>query len=283
MDELNQLKQQLAQVRAERDMLRLVVDTLPDIIYVKDAQSHHIFGNKAKLALYGADSQDVILGKTDLELHPENGAAYLASEQEMLQSRQPIINREEEVDRGDGSRGWILTTKIPFFGEDGAVLGFVGIGRDISEMKDIQRRTQEQQVLIEAQAAQLRKLSTPVIPIFDQILVLPLVGEIDETRSRDMMRSVLAGVANYRARVVIIDLTGVPLVDTHVAQNLLQCLRAARLKGANTILTGISDSVAETIVDLGVDFGDVELASSLADGLILAFQRIGVAVRKAQH
>jgi rsbT co-antagonist protein RsbR len=283
MDELTQLKQELAQVRAERDMLRLIVDTLPDQIYVKDPQSHHIFGNKAKLALYNSDSQDAILGKTDLELHPEHGAAYLASEQEMIESRQPIINREEELINTDGIHTWILTNKTPFFAEDGTVLGFVGIGRDITEMKEIQRRTQEQQTVIEAQAAQLRKLSTPVIPIFEQILVLPLVGEIDETRSRDMMRSVLAGVAQYRARVVIIDLTGVPLVDTHVAQNLLQCLRAARLKGAQTILTGISDSVAETIVDLGVDFAGVELASSLADGLVLAFGRVGVAVHKTQR
>jgi rsbT co-antagonist protein RsbR len=281
MDTIAKLQHELAQVKAERDMLRLIVDTLPDQIYVKDAQSRHLFGNKVKLASHGTTSEADIIGKTDLDLHPEElGKQYFESEQAMIQSRQSIINREEEVLLPEGKRGWLLTTKVLFFADDGSVTGFVGVGRDITELKEAQLHTQEQQALIDLQAAQLRKVSTPVIPIFEQVLVLPLIGEIDEARSRDMMRSVLSGISQYRAQVVIIDLTGVPLVDTHVAQNLLQCLRAARLKGAKTILTGISDSVAETVVDLGIDLSEITLASTLADGLIMALQRVNVTLHR---
>jgi rsbT co-antagonist protein RsbR len=116
----------------------------------------------------------------------------------------------------------------------------------------------------------LQELSTPIIPIFEGIVVMPLVGSIDTSRARDIMRSLLAGITRYRARYVIIDITGVPMVDTGVADHLNRTIQAARLKGTRTIVTGISEAVAETIVDLGIDWSDIDTLRDLQTGLLTA-------------
>lgn len=270
------LRKQIAMIEEERDLLRLIVDTLPDIIYVKDTESRHLFGNKAKLKLYGADSQDAILGKTDLDLHPEHGAAYLASEQEMLQSRRSIINREERIERSNGEIGWILTSKILIFNEDGSIKGFVGIGRDITDLKKSEAIRHEQQTIIQEQQVTLKKLANPVIPLLPRLIILPLLGEITPARSQELLRALLAGISKYRARVVILDMTGVPSIDDVAAGNLIKCLQAARLKGAKTILTGLSDDVTETLVNIGIDWSLPEIAADLQGGLFIACQQLGI-------
>jgi rsbT co-antagonist protein RsbR len=95
-------------------------------------------------------------------------------------------------------------------------------------------------------------------------------------RARDITRALLAGIRQLRAKAVILDITGVPLVDSGVANHLNKTIQAARLKGARTIVTGISDAVAETIVDLGIDWSGIETVSDLQTGLIVALNSLGV-------
>jgi rsbT co-antagonist protein RsbR len=127
-----------------------------------------------------------------------------------------------------------------------------------------------QQEVIEAQREALRDLSTPVIPVMEHILVMPLVGSIDTLRARDIMRALLESISEHRAKVVILDVTGVPVMDTGVVNHLTKTLQAARLKGAHTIVTGISDAVAEAMVDLGIDWSGVETWRDLQTGLRVA-------------
>ena len=96
---------------------------------------------------------------------------------------------------------------------------------------------------------------------------MPLIGSIDSPRARDLTRALLAGISQHKARVVILDVTGVPLVDSGIANHLHKTIQAAWLKGARTIVTGISEAVAETIVDLGIDWSKIETASDLQTGL----------------
>jgi rsbT co-antagonist protein RsbR len=133
-----------------------------------------------------------------------------------------------------------------------------------------------QQEIIEAQKQAIQELSTPVIPIMERVIVLPLIGSIDTLRARDVTRSLLAGIRNHRAKVVILDITGVPVVDSGVADYLNKTIQAARLKGARTIVTGISDAVAETIVDLGIDWSGIETLADLQTGLIIALNSLGI-------
>jgi DNA-binding LacI/PurR family transcriptional regulator/anti-anti-sigma regulatory factor len=124
-----------------------------------------------------------------------------------------------------------------------------------------------QQEVIEAQQRTLRELSTPIIPVLEGVIVMPLIGSIDTTRARDVTRNLLAGIREHQARVVILDITGVPVVDSGVADYLNKTVKAARLKGARTIVTGISEAVAETIVDLGIDWSGIETLRDLRTGL----------------
>jgi rsbT co-antagonist protein RsbR len=110
---------------------------------------------------------------------------------------------------------------------------------------------------------------------------MPLIGSIDTLRARDITRALLAGIREHRAQVVILDITGVPIVDTGVANHMNKTIQAARLKGAWAIVTGMSDAVAETIVDLGIDWGGVETLSDLQTGLRVALAKMGRRIEAA--
>jgi rsbT co-antagonist protein RsbR len=123
--------------------------------------------------------------------------------------------------------------------------------------------------------AAIRELSTPVIRVHERILLLPLVGTIDSMRAHQIMETVLIRVTEDQAKVLILDIAGVPVVDTKVADHLLKTTAAVRLVGARTILTGISAQVARTIIQLGVDISAMDTQSRLSEGIELALSLIG--------
>ena len=126
--------------------------------------------------------------------------------------------------------------------------------------------------------AAIRELSTPVIRVHDRVLLLPLVGSVDSHRAQQIMESVLTNIVESQARCIIIDIAGVPVVDTRVADNLLKTTAAVRLLGAETVLTGITAQVARTIVQLGVDVSSMHTVSRLSDGIELALGMVGKAI-----
>jgi anti-anti-sigma regulatory factor len=146
-------------------------------------------------------------------------------------------------------------------------------------------RLQEQ--VIEAQQQAIKELSTPVIPIMEapdgsgSVIAIPLIGSIDSMRARDITRALLTGISKHRATVVILDMTGVGIVDTGVVNHLNKTIQATRLKGAHTIITGISDAVAEAIVDLGIDWSGVTTLSDLQSGLMMALKNVGLKLDQA--
>jgi rsbT co-antagonist protein RsbR len=135
---------------------------------------------------------------------------------------------------------------------------------------------------LERHQAAIRELSTPVIRVHDRILLLPLIGAIDSHRAAQVMDSVLLKVADAQARCIIIDIAGVPVVDTKVADSLVKTTAAVRLLGAETILTGITAQVARTIVQLGVDISTMHTLSRLAEGIELALSLGGKSIQAAE-
>ena len=123
--------------------------------------------------------------------------------------------------------------------------------------------------------AAIRELSTPVIRVYDRVLLLPLVGAVDSHRAHQIMESVLLNVVETQARCIIIDIAGVPVVDTRVADHLLKTTAAVKLLGAQTVLTGITAQVARTMVQLGVDVSSMHTVSRLSDGIELALGMVG--------
>ncbi|WCL81087.1 STAS domain-containing protein [Saprospira sp. CCB-QB6] len=138
--------------------------------------------------------------------------------------------------------------------------------------KEYRRKTQQD---LEEQNKALRELSTPVAQIWENILLLPLVGFIDSKRSKDIMEAMLDKIADSQAKFFILDISGVAIVDTAVANHLIKMTKAARLMGAKCIISGISGNIAQTIVELGIVIDEIETTGSMKDALKLAIKESG--------
>jgi rsbT co-antagonist protein RsbR len=130
------------------------------------------------------------------------------------------------------------------------------------------------ETVIQSQQRELLELSTPVVELWESILALPLIGTLDSERTQVVMESLLQKIVATGATIAIIDITGVPTVDTLVAQHLLKTVAAARLMGADCIISGIRPQIAQTIVHLGVDLSEVTTKATLADAFVIAMRRV---------
>jgi rsbT co-antagonist protein RsbR len=136
------------------------------------------------------------------------------------------------------------------------------------------------ETVISRQQQELLELSTPVVKLWDGILALPMIGTLDSARTQVVMESLLQKIVETESQIAIIDITGVPTVDTLVAQHLLKTVTALRLMGADCIISGVRPQIAQTIVHLGVDLQGVTTKANLADALALALKRTGFALTK---
>jgi rsbT co-antagonist protein RsbR len=143
---------------------------------------------------------------------------------------------------------------------------------------EIFQRGREQVIIRQQQ--ELMELSTPVVTLWDGVLALPLIGTLDSARTQVVMENLLQRIVDSGAAIAIIDITGVPTVDTVTAQHLLKTVAAARLMGADCIISGIRPQIAQTIVHLGVELGTVVTKATLADAFAIALKRVGLAVQK---
>jgi rsbT co-antagonist protein RsbR len=141
---------------------------------------------------------------------------------------------------------------------------------------------QSREDIIGRQQRELMELSTPVVQLWDDVLALPLVGTLDSARTQVVMETLLQKIVDTGAAIAIIDITGVPTVDTLVAQHLLKTIAATRLMGADCIISGIRPQIAQTIVHLGVDLQGVTTKANLADALALALKRAGLTVTRTK-
>ncbi len=142
------------------------------------------------------------------------------------------------------------------------------------------QKTREE--VINRQQEELLELSTPVVKLWEGVLALPMIGTLDSARTQVVMESLLQRIVETGSEIAIIDITGVPTVDTLVAQHLLKTITAIRLMGADCIISGVRPQIAQTIVHLGVDLQGVTTKATLADALLLAFKRSGLVVSKTK-
>lgn len=136
----------------------------------------------------------------------------------------------------------------------------------------------ERERVIREQQDEIRELSTPVLQVRDRLLILPIIGAIDPLRARQLTQQLLHGIRSSRARVVVIDITGVAAMDSNVASHLVQTVEASRLLGAMTILTGLSPEIAQTLVTIGVDLGEITTVGDLQGGIEEAERLLGYRV-----
>jgi rsbT co-antagonist protein RsbR len=134
--------------------------------------------------------------------------------------------------------------------------------------------------IISQQSKALMEMSTPVTAIWQGILMLPIVGIIDSKRSMDIMNAMLAKISETRSKVIILDISGVGVVDTAVANHLIKITRATKLMGCDCTISGVSPAIAQTIVELGIDVGDISTTATLRDALESAFRATGVDLKR---
>ena len=134
---------------------------------------------------------------------------------------------------------------------------------------------EERERVIRQQQDSIRELSTPVLPVRERLLILPIIGVLDRERARQLTEQLLTGIRTHRARVVVIDITGVPEVDESVANHLVQTVDASRLMGAGVIITGLSPKIAQTLVTIGVDLSKMDTIGDLQGGLEEAERLLG--------
>jgi rsbT co-antagonist protein RsbR len=257
--ELHQQAQILEQVRGS--------------IVVVDMQGVITSWNRGSERLFGYTAEDII-GKPIASVYPPEEQERLMTEVIAPLQAQGEHETESLVWSKTGERFPILLSLSLLRDDSGAPVGMIGFSTDLSEQKQMEaERAAMQEQIINAQRASLRELSTPLIPISDHVVIMPLIGTIDSGRAQQVMETLLEGVSAHQAELAILDITGVSLVDTQVAQALVRAAQAVRLLGARVMLTGIQPQIAQTLVHLGVDLSEIQTQGSLQAGIAAALTK----------
>ena len=228
-----------------------------------------------------------ILGYTPDELiglhfnqftHPEDATVGVEGIRAVLEGRTEYMLIEKRYLHKNGTAVWARVHGTASRDKDGRVILFTSAIDDLTQerQRDMERRAaaeqqaQMQAQIIATQRETLRQLSTPIIPIRDGVVAIPLIGGIDSERAHQLLETVLWGVAQHRSQLLIVDISGVPNIDDDVAGLLLRMTRAVRLLGAEVILSGIRAEVAQRFVSLGIDLGGLKTIGSFQSAIALA-------------
>jgi len=260
---------------------RLLVQSVKDYaIIMLDPEGYVVTWNEGAQRLKGYASEEII-GKHFSIFYPKEDIERGKPGVEL----KTAVEKDRFEDEGwrvrkDGSQFWanmILTTlREP----DGTLRGFGKVTRDLTERKQAEKAF-AQQAAAEAmsrRAQEILDIATPVVQIWDGIILAPLIGSLDSERTQQLMEKLLQGIVDTRSSVALVDITGVPTIDTQTARHLVESISAVRLIGADVILTGVRPAIAQTLVHLGVDLGGVTTRASLSAGLRAALDLVDLKV-----
>lgn len=243
-------------------------------IYQKQGANRWLFVSEGCRELFGIEPADLQEQPELFEtlIHPDDLASYRSSisdENDELE----LWRWEGRVILPSGELKWVQGASRPEPQPDDTTV-WDGIFLDITQHKLAEERLlQLQEQIIASQRATLIELSTPLLTISEGVMVMPLIGSVDTRRAQQMMETLLHGITTHQAQVVILDITGVPVVDAKVANTFVQVAESAKLVGAKIIITGIRPEVAQTLVGLGIDLSRMMTQSTLQAGITWALQR----------
>jgi rsbT co-antagonist protein RsbR len=248
-------------------LARITLENTADVIGWYDMRGKLVYLNAAGFTLYGYTPEDLPnLHVSDID--PAFTADVIEHMAARLRSEGAFLVEREHRHR-DGHMIPVEATNS-YVAFDNREYICVVI-RDVTERKKAAtEQVALQQQIINAQQDALREISTPLIPISDEIVIMPLVGTIDSLRAQQIMETLLEGIAHYQSELAILDITGVSMVDTQVAQALVRAAQAVKLLGARVILTGIKPQIAQTLIHLGVDLQDIVTYGSFQSGVAAA-------------
>lgn len=291
--ELTALRARVAALEAERDRLRderrelreaeaelrAIFQAMTDVVLVVDAGGRYVRIAPTAPELLYRPSND-LLGKTMHEVLPAEQAEFFLRHVRQALAEGRVVSMDYSLTLGE--RVVHFAANITPMAEDLAVL----VARDITARRQVEelllREKRHQEELLRLQEATLAEMSTPLIPVSDEILVMPLIGALEQRRVDRVLTVLLEGIHQGRARVAILDITGISVVDSHTADALIRAARAVQLLGAQVILTGIRPDVAQTLVAIDAALGGIVTCSTLQAGIARAggLRPAGAAARR---
>jgi rsbT co-antagonist protein RsbR len=268
-DALAAAEARIAGLERQLALTQAVLEALPYGLFWKDTDLVYRGCNRLVLVATGAGEREKLIGRTDFDMPwpREQAVAFTADDREVLTRREAKPHIIEAVNDGSGVTRWVETFKAPVFDASGELVGVVGSFRDISEQKLAEQASAQEQ------REAILRMSTPLLPVADGVVVLPLIGALDPERAEQVMQALLTGVVEHRATTAILDITGLHTIDTAAAEALVRAARAIRLLGAAAIVTGVRPGVARTLVALGTELGDLVVLGDLKAGIRHALAR----------
>ncbi len=252
-------------------VLRGFLEHTPALMFVKDLEGRFLLVNKEFERFVGRPREE-ILGKTGSAFLPPEGAR-VSDESERRALAEGRAQYLHAIPRPEGTQ-YYQSIKFRIEDEGGAVRGVGTVAIDVTrEQQDVEERASREAEILARQATLIRELACPLLPIAEHVVAMPLVGAIDESRAQQITDALLAGMSQYNARVVILDVTGLRVVDTHVAGALVKAAQAVKLLGARVVVTGMRPAVAQALVELGADLAGIATLGTLRAGIAWAMRR----------
>ncbi|PWU12872.1 MAG: hypothetical protein C5B50_20690 [Verrucomicrobia bacterium] len=259
------------------EMVPLLVKSIKDYaILLLDKEGKVLTWNAGAERIKGWKANEII-GQHFSRFYPPEDIARGKAEEELRTARDEGRFEDEGWRvRKDGSRFWANVIVTALRDENGQLLGYGKITRDLTERREAEEKIRKQSQEI------LEMATVPIVQAWEGIVLVPLVGMLDSQRTQQLMERLLHRVTETNSPIALLDITGVPTVDTQTAQHLIETISAVRLLGAEVILTGVRPVIAQTLVHLGIDLSNVLTRSSLAAGLRTALETLNLQVAAKQ-
>ncbi len=278
-DDNSQNTTELGQLNAET--YRLLVDSVKDYaIILVDPQGNVCSWNEGAHRIKGYTASEILGKHLSVFYTPEDVRSGKTEKELATAAKEGRFEDEGWRVRKDGSRFWANVVITALYNEDGNLRGFAKVTRDMTERKQAEEALAQKAAseALSRRAQEILDISTPVVQVWEGIILAPIIGTLDSQRTQQLTEKILNGIVETRSTVALIDITGVPAVDTQTARHLIESITAVRLLGADVILTGIRPAIAQTLVHLGIDLSGVTTRSSLSTGLRAAMERLGLHV-----
>lgn len=257
---------QVGQADPAGRLFRDLLESAPDAIVIVGSDGRIALVNRQTELLFGYERDDLLGQEVEILVptrfrprHPEHRNGFFGDPR----VRPMGVGLELYALRKDGTEFPVEISLSPLETDDRRLVS--AAIRDVTERREYQQR-------LERQRDEILELSTPVIEVWDKVLALPIIGTLDSARAARLTEGLLTKIADNQAEVVILDISGVPTIDTLVAQHLLKTVQAATLMGAVSVLSGVRPETAQSMVHLGIDIGQLRSRNTLRDALQLAIQ-----------
>jgi PAS domain S-box-containing protein len=254
------------------DSFRLLVESVKDYaIIMLDPEGNVASWNAGAERFKGYSSEEIVGKNFCCFYTPEDVQRGLPDQELKSAAKDGRFEDEGWRVRKDGKKFWANVIITALRDKDGTLRGFSKVTRDLTDRKQAEEKIMQQ-------SKEIMDLSTPVMQVWRGVVVAPLIGSLDSTRTQQFMERLLDRIVETNSPVALVDIMGVPTVDTQTAQHLIETISAVRLLGAQVVLTGVRPAIAQTLVHLGIDLSGITTRSSLSGGLQVALDVLNLQI-----